>query len=350
MSEVDRVERQLEAATATHPRDTATYLAALEEAIALTRVDPDAAEVFYLPELLDELAETYGDAGRVDDALHTMRQAIDAGLGGQPDSRCRIAEILMRAGRIEEAEPIWAQVRADTPDDVWLFNNAGLEYAAIGDHATAQAWLTEGMRLALDSDDPDRLIPQLIDLRRENMTALNLPPDDLQTRAADFQAARQRDSRQRVLRTMAPAPRATNHSPVIPTPMPESMAWSWFPPDEYDRALAQWPGLTATGGLAAGRRPHSQYCRALQTKLADAANAGMTGIRIAPIRIDALQAWCIEHGKDPATARADYVANLARTNPQQLISWPPGRNEPCWCGSTRKYKKCCGAPGTGEHG
>ncbi|WP_200834412.1 SEC-C metal-binding domain-containing protein [Amycolatopsis alkalitolerans] len=27
------------------------------------------------------------------------------------------------------------------------------------------------------------------------------------------------------------------------------------------------------------------------------------------------------------------------------IPWPPGRNEPCWCGSERKYKKCCGAPG-----
>jgi len=23
----------------------------------------------------------------------------------------------------------------------------------------------------------------------------------------------------------------------------------------------------------------------------------------------------------------------------------PGRNEPCWCGSARKYKKCCGTPG-----
>ena len=24
--------------------------------------------------------------------------------------------------------------------------------------------------------------------------------------------------------------------------------------------------------------------------------------------------------------------------------WPPGRNEPCWSGSERKYKRCCGAP------
>ena len=25
-----------------------------------------------------------------------------------------------------------------------------------------------------------------------------------------------------------------------------------------------------------------------------------------------------------------------------------GRNDPCWCGSGKKYKKCCGAPGK-EH-
>ncbi len=28
--------------------------------------------------------------------------------------------------------------------------------------------------------------------------------------------------------------------------------------------------------------------------------------------------------------------------------WPPARNEPCWCGSGTKYKKCCGAPSAAE--
>lgn len=28
----------------------------------------------------------------------------------------------------------------------------------------------------------------------------------------------------------------------------------------------------------------------------------------------------------------------------RLVSWPPERNKPCWCGSQRKYKKCCGSP------
>ncbi|MGI8800829.1 MAG: SEC-C metal-binding domain-containing protein [Solirubrobacteraceae bacterium] len=27
-------------------------------------------------------------------------------------------------------------------------------------------------------------------------------------------------------------------------------------------------------------------------------------------------------------------------------AWPRGSNEPCWCGSDRKYKRCCGGLAT----
>lgn len=30
--------------------------------------------------------------------------------------------------------------------------------------------------------------------------------------------------------------------------------------------------------------------------------------------------------------------------PGALQPWPPERNQACWCGSGRKYKKCCGSP------
>ncbi|MGW6199723.1 SEC-C domain-containing protein [Kribbella sp. NPDC055110] len=35
------------------------------------------------------------------------------------------------------------------------------------------------------------------------------------------------------------------------------------------------------------------------------------------------------------------------SNPDEAVGvrWPPGRNQPCWCGSESKYKRCCG---TGE--
>ena len=48
---------------------------------------------------------------------------------------------------------------------------------------------------------------------------------------------------------------------------------------------------------------------------------------------------------DPRTgrARAQYAAELGRTG--QATSWPPGRNDPCWCGSGTTYKRCCGNRG-----
>ncbi|MEU1898458.1 SEC-C domain-containing protein [Nocardiopsis dassonvillei] len=51
-------------------------------------------------------------------------------------------------------------------------------------------------------------------------------------------------------------------------------------------------------------------------------------------------------GLDPAdddTALTWADTELTADDPR-LRSWPPGRNEPCWCASGRKYKKCCGSP------
>jgi uncharacterized protein YecA (UPF0149 family) len=51
-------------------------------------------------------------------------------------------------------------------------------------------------------------------------------------------------------------------------------------------------------------------------------------------------------GLDPAdddTVRSRADLELTADGPR-LRPWPPGRNEPCWCGSGRKYKKCCGSP------
>jgi len=44
------------------------------------------------------------------------------------------------------------------------------------------------------------------------------------------------------------------------------------------------------------------------------------------------------------TINVDRPADLGRDR-SRVIAWPPGRNDPCWCGSRRKYKKCCGALG-----
>jgi hypothetical protein len=86
----------------------------------------------------------------------------------------------------------------------------------------------------------------------------------------------------------------------------------------------------------------------MEGRLREASDAGMTAIRIAPLRWAEYTAWRegnLEEG-DPAQLRARYAADLC-SDPTRGTTWPPGRNEPCWCGSGRKYKKCCGVPDPG---
>ena len=64
--------------------------------------------------------------------------------------------------------------------------------------------------------------------------------------------------------------------------------------------------------------------------------------RLAPIRIGDYTRWCASEGLDPGAdeARSEYAALVAARG--ETVVWLPGRNDQCWCGSGRKYKKCCG--------
>jgi SEC-C motif len=74
-----------------------------------------------------------------------------------------------------------------------------------------------------------------------------------------------------------------------------------------------------------------------------ASNLGFNPL-VAPLTVEGLEADAHARGDDPgsAEARSAYGAELVSTG--HTILWPPGRNDPCWCGSGRKYKRCCGAP------
>ncbi|MGZ4186892.1 MAG: SEC-C metal-binding domain-containing protein [Solirubrobacteraceae bacterium] len=53
-------------------------------------------------------------------------------------------------------------------------------------------------------------------------------------------------------------------------------------------------------------------------------------------------------GPDPRASDVSFDLHVRPPDPADRRSrdracpWPPGRNEPCWSGSDRKYKKCCG--------
>ena len=337
---VDRLGRELYATATARPRDSARYAAVLERAVQTCSADPAAAEVLDLADLYLELATEYEALGRYEDALAAADAAADAGLQSSPDPRCLRAEILMRAGRVGEAEPIWAAVLADTPDDVWLYNNAGLEYAHAGDHEAALSWLTDGLRLALRTGDPERLMGQLADLHQESLDSLGRPADALQEQAAAFLREKQQA---RPTRVEEPAPEPTNGAAPG---LVNAVALAWLPSGDYEQAVKLWPELAESELVAgpAGPLPHRLYCRAMQQQLVELSQAGLPGLAIAPVRVAPFTAWCTEQGQQPdSEARATYAAHLAANADPGVVSWPPGRNQPCWCGSERKYKKCCAA-------
>jgi tetratricopeptide (TPR) repeat protein len=312
-------------------------------AILAELVDLPDTGGLWMPECYADLAREYDRQGRHDDAIALLERAIELGWGGKPHPRSDIAEFHLRAGRHEEAAAIWADLKASDPDDVWLYNAAGLSYNEIGEHYLAVAWLGEGIELAMRIDDPEGIIDQLSHFRRKSLEALGRDLDELEQRVDPFlEEWRSEESAER--RRQAQLTKLMNSAPVlrdpprVDEPLREDIAVSlaWFPSGEYEEAIRRWPSLAEDWADV----PHSDYCSRLDGNIKWMRGQGVPIRAIAPIIVGDFVTWCSEHDEDPEEARAAYAMHL--TGDGEVVPWPPGRNEPCWCGSGRKYKKCCG--------
>ena len=254
----------------------------------------------------------------------------------RPRDSARYAAVLERAVQTCSADPAAAEV-LDLAD---LYLELATEYEALGRREAALNWLTDGLRLALHTADPERLVNQLVDLRQQSLDGLGRPADALQEEATRFLREKQQA---RPTQVEEPAPEPANGA--APGPV-RRVALAWLPAGDYEQAVTLWPELAESELVAgpAGPLPHRLYCRAMQQKLAELSRAGLPGLAIAPVRVAPFTAWCTEQGQQPdSEARATYAAHLAAHADSGVVSWPPDRNQPCWCGSERKYKKCCAA-------
>ena len=298
---------------------------------------PDASADPDFAGMLMDLAEWSANAGRHDEAIQALERAIDAGLQAVPDPRCDLADYHLRAGRSAEAAALFADVRRDAPDDVWLYNAAGLAYSGIGDDETAVRWLDEGLELAMRDSDPEDLVAQLVDIRAESRRRLGLDEsDDLERRADTFlerrraEAATQSRARSGTRATDEPAPVAAPGQGV-------AVALAVVARGELGAALARWPDLREEwDGVE-----EDAYLRAMDTRAAELRRHGVPVRGMALLLVTRFEAWARELGLDSAVAstRSRFAADRLRLG--AAAPWPPARNEPCWCGSGKKYKRCC---------
>jgi SEC-C motif len=120
----------------------------------------------------------------------------------------------------------------------------------------------------------------------------------------------------------------------IPARQVRSLFWQVR---EFDEAVRRWPAIFSGNGP-----DHSAYHARLESRWRQLAERGVARITLVPASADGLARFAERTGADPGDehTRQAYMNEIATTG----IEWPPARNAACWCGSGRKYKKCCGNP------
>jgi tetratricopeptide (TPR) repeat protein len=332
-------------------------------------------------EILDEIHQTWRQAGRFADAIAAKRAAIAAGYRSVPDPEADIAECLLAAGRRGEADALFATLREREPEDVWLYNAAAYSYADV-DMGASLRWALDGIDVAFATGDPDQVVMQLLECAEAAWKALGDPPDEeLVERVETFcenwtppavdhrwfgnappfedrpcghcgyqpqtsrleQQERARRARRRLLEAEDPQALARLDATFEPAtqaelsgPMP--LAVGWFPADQWAQAIERWPDLLEE--LPADHRDYSHATEARIKRIAR--HVPGNRLHVAALTVDGLVTHAEAAGYDSGTAeaRSSYAAKLLEAG--DALIWPPGRNEPCWCGSARKYKKCCG--------
>jgi len=187
----------------------------------------------------------------------------------------------------------------------------------------AQRWFSSGLT-QVAKDDPEDVDPGCLNGRYRVRRQLGLPRD----RYDELCEERRHTFADEL-------DREEEEYGAPPGPPTQLVALHW-PAGEFDRLVARWPSLREDYGD--DHAEHAGYVERTVRRLSD------QGVRmvIGNGTLEEYAEFADRQGNDPeeSATRAAYGAHLGYL--ERTRRWPPGRNEPCWCGSGRKYKKCCG--------
>jgi tetratricopeptide (TPR) repeat protein len=264
-----------------------------------------------LGDLYDGLAEAAAESGDFACAVRAQQRALELGCEWPELAREMLAWYLLLDGQIDSGEALFQRLRDERDDgDALLLltlatarADAGLTEAALDAYDEAVA--------AAKAREPS-LVEQARQERRHHRREMGLEED------ADDRAATTRSLHQR-------------QEEVVP-------AVAWFPRDEHGRALSKWPDLEHD------LRDPDAYCARIERELRRTLELTGRNPAVAPLVVDKLEAFTAERdlSADSGAARSGYAAELLAAG--EAVSWPPGRNDRCWCDSGQKYKRCCGVP------
>lgn len=262
-------------------------------------------------EQLEARIDKLEQSGRYDEAIAVLGELQE--ITGE-DQRWHVAWMHVLAGRKGDADTIWAALERDHPGDPTVPFLAGNAHAEAGEPTVAAELFARALELALVAGTDGETLRQIVGARTEALEAGGIDPAPID------EAARL---------ALARAAAQGTDTPV---------ATPFFPVEEFDRAVAAWPAFAADWRDDG----HEAYALELDRRMRAVAPGAPRHPVVAPLTVERVEAFAADNDLDPEAAevRARVAYEVAQEG--EAIAWPPGRNEPCWCGSGRKYKKCCG--------
>jgi len=301
------------------------------------RMADRSAPGWLVTSMLEDLGLTLAHAGRYDESIAAFERALELGWDVVPDGRCEIARVLLLAGRDAQADALWAKLRDADPEGVWTLNAGGLAYNEADRDIEAVEWLAEGLRVALANEDPEHVVGQMSDARRVSLRRLGREHDELEHEVNAFRAREAAREEERMA-----ALRGSLRRSGIPV-RGEPVDVTWVSDEDERVARERWPAWSA--GMAVDE-PFAERAARMELSLRQRRADGDGPFVVVTIDIERYAAWCEAKGHDPADRRSRGSFVTTEREAGAGRSWPPGRNEPCWCGSERKYKRCCGGLAT----
>jgi hypothetical protein len=260
-----------------------------------------------------------------------------------------IAEQLFALSRSTEADEQLAALRhaldaAPEPDlDVYADVAVMLDEQQQGEKAIA--WCEAGVARCSQPADADEegILPsaraRMLVLRSELRTEKGLEPDALDEQAEE-EDKRSRQAARQLFEALAEAVPGQRVARPDDGAAYHAVILHW-PEQEFTAVRTRWPETTTLYG-----EEYTHYCGLLQREAQGHSDAGAARTVMVHGTLDDYDAYARLTGKNPAErqTRRDYGEWCATNHPERTLAWPPPRNGSCWCGSDRKYKKCCGSP------
>lgn len=282
-------------------------------------------------EILLEAADKWERAGQIDQAAAVLREVLTLGGEDAGFARYSLADLCFTQGADSDAWEHLRTLEEMEPASTGPAELVGELLEERGEYEAALRWFNRAIEAvdleAITKPDPGPSLAAMPLFGRQRCRAkLGLPIDELD-RLADIAE----DNRRKFADLLD---RFAADRAVAPASAVEMLVWSRA---EQQLAMQRWPEVF-TAEVVGNHADIEQRLRELSQE------QRLTKISLILGSVDEFAGYVNRTGGDPAeeSVRLAYAEHAREQG--RMIGWPPGRNQPCWCGSERKYKKCCGAP------